>query len=417
VLVCVAVAVAVGIPLGLKDADSSKNPKYDFNQIRRTMCNYVLCLTDDQYHVMQTVCTSINREHTDLINDYGPFPQVERAVVAIHGSEYNPIDFANWMKDAAVKAGVDNGTTAIFAPMYNRLQDLWRNGLIEESGFKFLYWSGTNYQAGWAAGAYSMATDMRDRFLLVRSFEALEVLLLDMSNCTKYPHLKQISLVGWGSGATFLNGYIGYSSVLSDFNKSKQYNVQVVLAAQGMFMYYDGDRAVQGTGPNYQFVPPNDPKCSAYNQFPLGPTWDMNVQSNIKAHTGLLTTHLVGSDDKAAVPVATCDLRYQGNSSVEKQQVWQAYLTSKGNLGLTSFMVLEGLGHDAQSVMLSQTTADLIFRNPRMPWPSSQCKPGDKFSASNSLPVKKYRYKGGTVFDDWLAEVEGRSVNAPADDS
>mmetsp|Transcript_38127 Transcript_38127/g.84969 ORF Transcript_38127/g.84969 Transcript_38127/m.84969 type:complete len:435 (+) Transcript_38127:183-1487(+) len=367
-----------------------------------SQCGNTLFLTNGQYHARLAVCSSVANEDTDVLNSKQTFPQVKRAFIVVHGTGYDPAHHHKNMK-AATEASGKKEETLILAPYFPKTSAPSR--VLSKHPSPWLVWNDNNYDKGWKGGGYSLgppgAVD-DGRRLVASSFEVLDVLLLELTNCTKYPNLKYITITGNSGGGFLVDRYSAYSWLLEQLNTQRYYSMQLVPVAAAFFTYYDTRRAVQRT-PSlegaYQFAPVNSSSCRDFDNWPLGTQQLHGSMHGISSSTiigrqrHLVRTYIMGSGDTEP-RYDGCEMLLQGENRVQKQRIYEAYVrmffgddyVTQGN---ATFVVVPGYGHESR-VMESSPAVDVYFNNRFVPPQLLSCSSGRPPVSSTYMQLRKY---------------------------
>ncbi|MFA7297174.1 MAG: hypothetical protein WC211_08340 [Dehalococcoidia bacterium] len=256
-----------------------------------------------------------------------PVAGVTRAVVMIHGTNRNAVDYFDYAS-AAVPADV-----LVVAPRFKTSSDAPRS--------TELLWS----SSGWKQGGESTGT----RPWHISSFEAADEVVRDLR--TTFPDLDVIVVAGHSAGGQFVQRYAA---------TNVDARMHFVVANPSSYLYFGRERPTEGGG----FAVPAS-GCSSYNHYKYG-LQDLADDAPYMAEVGAsaLTsryrdarvTYLLGAldtDPNAADLDVTCGAALQGASRFERGQQFHRHLSMVFGEGVTAqhrLSVVPGVGHEARSM-------------------------------------------------------------------
>ena len=141
------------------------------------------------------------------------------------------------------------------------------------------YWGNgqkTDLSAWWKGGGWKDGANSKDNFL--SAFEALDQIVLALSNPTNFPKMKLITITGFSAGGQTLQKYSFFSSLKVHSNSKAK--VRVIISNPGSYLYLDKTRPdvscipLKDTTKNHNCnlfsVPKNSSSCPKYNDYKYG---------------------------------------------------------------------------------------------------------------------------------------------------
>ncbi|KAG2497209.1 hypothetical protein HYH03_004798 [Edaphochlamys debaryana] len=280
------------------------------------------------------VCTSLAGRHSrDFINVDGPFPQIRTLLLCTHGSGYNPRKIEGLAIEAAKKAG-QLSSTAILTMQWMRDKELQSYGLKEDPDAPWMLWSDSD-NSGWKGLGDASSTDAypRPQSMQFSSLEVFELLLSHMTDCKKFPNLRNIVVMGHSGGGYLVQRLMLASALSERLINNSNYRLQYMSAGNTYFAYFDSTRAVDpDVEPSQLRMAPFDAtakNCSSYDKWGCGyrslPRMLKNITAEEAARRHRNTYVTVGAEDTGPKD-KTCEMAIQGSHRLNKQRAWAAYL-------------------------------------------------------------------------------------------
>jgi pimeloyl-ACP methyl ester carboxylesterase len=260
-----------------------------------------------------------------------PVQGVTRAVVMIHGTNRNAVDYFDYAS-AAVPADV-----LVVAPRFKTSSDAPRS--------TELLWT----SSGWKQGGESTGS----RPWHISSFEAADEVVRVLR--VAFPDLGVIVVAGHSAGGQFVQRYAATNI---------DARVHFVVANPSSYLYLGRERPTESGG----FAVPSGSGCSSYNHYKYG-LQDIAADAPYMAEVGAsaLTaryrdadvTYLLGAldtDPNAPDLDLTCEAKLQGASRFERGQQFYRHLAMTFGDGVTAqhhLAVVPGVGHDARLMFAS----------------------------------------------------------------
>jgi len=181
-----------------------------------------------------------------------PLPGVTRAAIVFHGKGRNVEGYYAALVAAARIAGASTSQTLTVAPQFLRNEDIEAHRLPKT----YLHWHG----GGWSAG------EPAEGPTALSSFEVIDALLAVLADSARFPHLREVVLVGHSGGGQLLNRYavVGRGPAAL---ASAGIHVRFVIANPSSFLYFDDERPL----PDGSFAPYQAASCPNFDRWRYGP--------------------------------------------------------------------------------------------------------------------------------------------------
>jgi pimeloyl-ACP methyl ester carboxylesterase len=261
---------------------------------------------------------------------YSSFPlgvanaTVSRAVVIVHGSSRNAVDYYDYAARAVPSS------VLVVAPQLQTSSD--------SPSSTELHWD----DSGWKRGDQSLGGAFQ-----VSSFEVIDDLVRAMR--TTFPNLGTVVIAGHSAGGQFVQRYAATST---------DARAHFVVANPSSYLYLGPERPVGGA-----FSIPAD-ACSWYNHYRYGledlgetPYVSRIGAATLKARYGQArVTYLLGAldtDPNASDLDTTCEAQAQGATRLERGQRFYEHLAiayGTGVYGRHTLQVVPGVGHSASGM-------------------------------------------------------------------
>lgn len=274
-----------------------------------------------------------------------PNPALERAVIAVHGSDRNASSIYKSILAAAKSAEGADERTLIVCPQFLSEEDVQEHDL----GPEVLRWAGRDQY--WRQGHESVTPPSLPASVHVSSFAVLDEFVRRVANRDLFPNLKIIVVTGISSGGQMVQRFAAGSRVEQTL---KEIHVRYVPAAPATYLYFNGERRVEGTVD--QFATPSwgsSERCSGYDDYGYG-LWDLNPYmasvgaARIRAqYSQREVIYLIGSEDTAQ-GLTDCGAMIQGDGRLQRANIFYNYLQHYFGPGIVAhhkLVVVEGVGH------------------------------------------------------------------------
>lgn len=286
-----------------------------------------------------------------------------RAIVSIHDISRNS---AQSVAMLTTLSGIDGGQTLILSPQFPLAVDIMRFAKhLPDSGRQVARWS---IDLGWEFGGPShLSKKMRG----ISSFTAVDILLMFLSDRTRFPSLEKIVIAGHGMGGDFVQRYTAVGvgpSILKEIGIGYHF----VAANPSSYLYLTGSRPL---GESLRFGPADKSTCKAVNDYPYG----LEKLSSYARRKGESSTRL----DYPTHPIAymvgdkfvvdhyldrNCGASYQGKDRYDRALNFNRYLKrSFGNAHYPqqTFTVVPNVGYDPVSLYGSPCGMSVLFEDAR----------------------------------------------------
>lgn len=240
----------------------------------------------------------------------------EHAVVIIHGVRRNAEDYYQTGEQLLTNAGLTPRNTLLLAPNFLTATD-------PQASNDLPLWP----KDRWMQGNESSAGHRG-----ITSFSVLDDLLAYLADRRRFPHLKDVVLIGHSAGAQLMQRY---AVMGKDFTSLP---VRYVISSPSSYLYLDAKRPT-ATG----FAPIPDNRCPGYNRYRYGleqpPAYlasqRLDAVQLFRRYASRNVTYLVGERDTHAdskVMDHSCAAEAQGPNRLERQL---GYLRYEGFLSRT----------------------------------------------------------------------------------
>jgi hypothetical protein len=280
-------------------------------------------------------------------------PQVERAVVLLHGSSRSSSNAYDTLVEAAALSGAGAAATLLVAPQFLIEVDLASHALPADR----LFWS----DSGWKQGNASLSTAANPRPASLSSFAVMDSILHGIA--ARSPNLQTLVLAGHSAGGQFVHRYAAGSTLEDGLDGV---DVQYVVANPSSYLYLDPQRVVDGTMNQFAVPPPAVVQsCPDYDDYKYGLS-DRNAYMSRFTRAEIVARYparhvvfLLGEEDvdPAAVDLDTsCAAMLQGDNRRERGVIYAAFLRHFYGpaIGATQpAIVVPGVGHSGHNVFTS----------------------------------------------------------------
>jgi pimeloyl-ACP methyl ester carboxylesterase len=267
----------------------------------------------------------------------GALPAITRAIIVIHGVNRDAVHYIRYADEARQRAGVDAATTLLLVPQFLAEQDIDPRGLSADT----LRW----HQAQWEDGRAAVAPAG------IGSFEALDAVLAQLADRTRFPALRQVVVAGHSGGGQVVQRYAVVGQGESRLH-AVGIAVRYLIANPSSYLYFSPDRP-DGSG---AFAPVSTASCPAVNRWKYG--WDdappyARVLSPAEYEARYLqrqVTYLLGGADTNPQHPAldkSCAGEAQGAWRLVRGLNYVAYLRARHADFAHAVWEVPGVGHDA----------------------------------------------------------------------
>lgn len=281
-----------------------------------------------------------------------PQPQIERAVIVVHGRLRNADVYFRTVEKARALAGADPAKTLLVAPQFLASLDASAHALPAD----LLRWKGDAWMGGEAA-----VGDVP-----VSSFAVLDAIAARLADRRLFPNLKEVIFAGHSGGAQTLQRYavaVHATEALTDAG----IDVRYVVANPSSYAYFDRLR------PNEAGVaaPFDAAQCPSFDAWKYGmedrPAYlaDRTPAQLEAAYVQRRVDYLLGGADDDPAQAAldrSCAAEAQGPQRLARGQSYFAYLESRHPDGLNqSLHIVPGVGHNGDRMLTSPCALHAMF--------------------------------------------------------
>ena len=275
-----------------------------------------------------------------------PLPQVQRALIVIHGRLRNAQTYLHSAEQAATQAG-QLSTTLIVAPQFLNDTDGTRHALPDS----VLRWHANDWMAG--APALSPAS--------LSSYAALDKILERLDDRKRFPNLREVVVAGHSGGAQVVQRY----ALTTQADKALQADgikVRYVIANPSSYAYFNAQRPI----PTFDAA-----NCPGFNTWKYG-LKELPAYAQGQKHPQLEQayierdiTYLLGAKDTNPNHPAldkSCEAEAQGAFRLERGKNYFEYLTQRHPQGLNQRLVeVPGVGHNGDQMFTSPEGQKALF--------------------------------------------------------
>ena len=279
-------------------------------------------------------------------------PQIERAVIVVHGIYRNAHQYFPQITAAAGLEGLRKKTLVV-APAFAITRD---DRPRRETGE--VYW---RKNRNWRRGDHSTSRPEGR----ISSFVAVERLLTQLGDRQLYPNLRKITLVGHSAGAQFVQRFAVVQALLPALEDIR---VRYVVANPGTYLYLKAQRpAVEAPG---FALPYQADRCPHYNRYSYGlerPNWAMRrfatgiLLQRVREREVILLLGTADNDPGHRTLNRTCAAVLQGRHRLERGLLFKAHLDHFLAGHRTRVVQVPGVGHSSKGMFGSLEGRKAIF--------------------------------------------------------
>ncbi|MBF7144166.1 MULTISPECIES: alpha/beta fold hydrolase [Pseudomonas] len=281
-----------------------------------------------------------------------PGPAVEQAVIILHGVRRNAEDYFHIGQQLLAAEHWSDDHTLLLAPGFFTARDT-------PPGTDIPLWN-----SRWMQGRPSVQGQVG-----ITPVQALDDLLAWVGDGTRYPKLKQVTLIGHSAGAQLLQRYTVFGSAEQRL-AAKGIQVRYVISSPSSYLYFD-DRRPEGSAFGQDAVA----QCPEVNYYRYGleavpaalsPRQPMPHEL-FKRYAARDITYLVGAEDNNPnhpLLDKSCAAEAQGESRLARQRYYLAYERLLGKEWHSSLKrenaEVPGVGHSANELYASPVAVKLL---------------------------------------------------------
>jgi pimeloyl-ACP methyl ester carboxylesterase len=284
-----------------------------------------------------------------------PNPDVDRAVIVIHGRLRNAGTYFQSALAALEHSGGAGSHTLLIAPQFLAVIDGARIPLRAD----ILRWNIDGWEGGEDAIGPSPAS----------SFDALDAVLRKLSTLALFPALKIVVVAGHSAGGQFVQRYaiLGRGEELLG---QRGVHLRYVIANPSSYAYFD-ERRPDGAG---HFTPISGAACPGFNRWKYGmeglpryaqergpADWQQSyIQRDVVYFLGAEDT-----DPNHRALDKSCMAEAQGPARLSRGEAYFAYLKERRPRDLAHRLVhVPGVGHNGDRMLTSECGMAVLFDRP-----------------------------------------------------
>jgi pimeloyl-ACP methyl ester carboxylesterase len=284
-----------------------------------------------------------------------PNPDVDRAVIVIHGRLRNAGTYFQTGLAVLERSGEAGSHTLLIAPQFLASPDAARIPLRAD----ILRWDIDGWESGQDATGPSPAS----------SFDAMDAVLQRLSTITLFPALKAVVIAGHSAGGQFVQRYaiLGRGDELLG---QRGVRLRYVIANPSSYTYFD-ERRLDDAG---HFTPFSDSGCPGFNRWKYGmealPRYAQEKQPAAweESYIRRDAVYLLGTEDINPNHRAldkSCMAEAQGPARLSRGEAYFAYLKARHPRDLAHRLVhIRGVGHNGDRMLTSECGMAILFDRP-----------------------------------------------------
>lgn len=181
---------------------------------------------------------------------------VQRVIILVHDIARNAVQGIAML---TTLGGSSGSQILMLAPQFPLEVDIKRFAdYLPKKGRNIVRWP---IDQGWSEGGMSIS-----RHGSISSFTALDILLLFLSDRSRFPNLRDVVIAGHGMGGDFVQRYAA-AGMAPDLLKKDKINIRFAVANAGSYLYFTNQRPLTK---GLVFGLPKDDKCDGGNSYPYG---------------------------------------------------------------------------------------------------------------------------------------------------
>ena len=275
-----------------------------------------------------------------------PLPQVQRALIVIHGRLRNAQTYLHSAEQAATQAG-QLSTTLVIAPQFLNESDGSRHTLP----VNVLRWHAND----WMAGAPAVSPQA------LSSYAALDQILERLDDRKRFPALREVVIAGHSGGAQVVQRY-ALTTQADKALQADRIKVRYVVANPSSYAYFNAQRPI----PTFDAA-----NCPGFNTWKYG-LKDLPAYADGQKHRQLEQayierdiTYLLGAKDIDPNHPALdkgCEAEAQGAFRLVRGKNYFEYLTQRHPQGLNQRLIeVPGVGHNGDQMFTSPEGQKALF--------------------------------------------------------
>lgn len=275
-----------------------------------------------------------------------PKPQIQRAVIVIHGRLRNAPTYLRSIERAANQSK-QRQKTLLISPQFLDEKDIAAHHLPES----ILRW----HENDWMAGDTAIGPKP------ISSFVVLDHILKRLSDSKLFPNLKEIVIAGHSGGAQVVQRYAILGGREDALLKKEGIHLRYVIANPSSYAYFDAQRPLPVTAAT----------CPGFNDWKYGlnklpfyagqQTPAMIEQNYVKRDITYLLGQLDTDPNHPALD-KSCGAEAQGPARLSRGQNYFDYLQKRHPEGLSQHLVVvQGVGHNGDGMFTSPEGQKALF--------------------------------------------------------
>ncbi|MBK5537288.1 alpha/beta hydrolase [Pseudomonas sp. TH05] len=273
-----------------------------------------------------------------------PLPQIQRALIIVHGRLRNAQTYLHSAEQAASQAG-QGANTLVIAPQFLNESDVQRNHLDRQ----VLRWKGND----WMAGEASIGPGQ------VSSYGALDQIIKHLGNRTLFPALKEIVVAGHSGGGQVVQRFalIGHDHPTL---QREGISLRFVVANPSSYAYFSPQRPVRFDAAD----------CPGFDNWKYGlhqlPDYarGQSAEQLEQAYVSRTITYLLGQQDTDPNHPAldkSCEAEAQGAYRLIRGRNYFDYLKQRHPQLSHRLVEVPGVGHNGDGMLTSPEGQKALF--------------------------------------------------------
>ena len=273
-----------------------------------------------------------------------PLPQIQRALIIVHGRLRNAQTYLHSAEQAASQAG-QGANTLVIAPQFLNESDAQRNHLERQ----VLRWKGND----WMAGEASIGPGQ------VSSYGALDQIIKHLGNRTLFPALKDIVVAGHSGGGQVVQRFalIGHDHPTL---QREGISLRFVVANPSSYAYFSPQRPVRFDAAS----------CPGFDNWKYGlqqlPDYarGQSAEQLEQAYVSRTVTYLLGQQDTDPNHPAldkSCEAEAQGAYRLIRGHNYFDYLKQRHPQLSHRLVEVPGVGHNGDGMLTSPEGQKALF--------------------------------------------------------
>lgn len=276
-----------------------------------------------------------------------PKPQIERAVIVLHGRLRNAQTYLRSIERAANQSR-QRSKTLLIAPQFLDEKDIVAHHLADN----ILRWHANDWMSGDAAVGPKP----------ISSFVVIDHILRRLSDSKLYPNLKEIVIAGHSGGAQVVQRYVMLGGKEDVLLRKEGIKLRYVIANPSNYAWFDAERP----------LPVTAAQCPGFDEWKYGlnrmPAYagKVNTAEIEQGYVKRDVTYLLGqldTDPNHPALDKTCGAEAQGAFRLERGENYFNYLKKRHPEGLNQrLIVVPNVGHSGDGIFTSPEGQAVLFK-------------------------------------------------------